>query len=406
MSQKPYILFVSTFYPREDLLQYCQFVHEEAKALLLKGYHITVINPRTDIKESRQWTLDDIPILCLPYHSWRTNYSYLANSYFLFHALRTLGESYFRQFDFIHVHNCLPEGNALLLLKKAFRLNMPMAVQVHDPNIYKCAYIRLRAAQCIFKNRCIKLYHEYDYCIGVSNPVSDLIRQGLPDREKQKVLTAYNGYNPAIFNRFGRTDARSVDSCIRILFVGNLIEWKGIRDLIHGYCQCYSRFSYPTELWILGRGILQQELEDLVHDYHMEEHVSFKGYVPAEQVALYMKQCHIYAMPSTFEGFGCVYLEAMACGLPCIACTDQGISEIIEQHDAGILIPPHSLDGLKESLLTLVNDPDSLNNYVEHINSFITEHTWNEAVTPIAELYSSSFSAAASSGRGPESDSL
>ena len=107
MSRIPNILFISTFYPKKDLLQYCQFVHEEAKALRRKGYHISIINPRSDIKEIISWNLEDIPILCLPYQAWRTNYSYIINSIFLFKALKSLGEHYFKAFDFIHVHNCL-----------------------------------------------------------------------------------------------------------------------------------------------------------------------------------------------------------------------------------------------------------------------------------------------------------
>lgn len=389
MSDRPHILFVSTFYPQPDLLQYCQFVHEEARALVRKGYDISVINPRSDIKALKQWSLDDIPILCLPYCTWRTNYSYIINSRFLFNALVALGKDYFLKFDLIHVHNCLPEGNALLLLRKHFQLSLPLAVQIHDLNVYKGAYLKLQTAKYIFRKHCIKLYQNYDYCIGISDPVTNLIQQCLPDNGKQKTITAYNGYNPNIFNQSGKADSAPGTFPIRILFVGNMIELKGIRNLIHGYCQCYPHFIYPTELWILGRGILEADMKALVNDYHMDEHVAFKGYMLPTQVAQHMNQCHIFAMPSTFEGLGCVYLEAMACGLPCIACTEQGISNIIKSHNAGILIPPHDLDALKKSLLLLVNHPELRREYISRINRFISEYTWDETVNPISELYHS-----------------
>lgn len=391
MSKKPHILFVSTFYPKEDLLQYCQFVHEEAKALIRRGYMITVINPRSDIKRPRTWSLEGIPILCLPYRTWRTNYSYIINSYFLYHSLKVLGRDYFLQFDFIHVHNCLPEGNALLLLKRNFRLDIPMTVQIHDLNVEKCGYIRLKAAQYLFRKRCRSIYHAYDFCIGVSEPVSDLIRSTLPDTEKAKVITALNGYNPDIFHKTPMVDDASNSFPIRILFVGNLIELKGIRNLIHAYCQCYPEFSVPTELWILGCGILEKEMQALVREYQMENHVSFKGYVSTLQVADYMNQCHIYAVPSTYEGFGCVYLEAMACGLPCIACTGQGISGILELHEVGLLIPPHNLEKLKESLLKLVNHPEIRHEYALRISQMIPNYTWDSAVEPITQIYEASF---------------
>ena len=367
-------------------MQYCQFVHEEAKALERKGYNITVINPRNDIKVSESWTLEGISILCLPYRTLRTNYSYIVNSILLFRALKTLGKQYFTKFDFIHAHNCLPEGNAVRLLKKEYHLQMPIAVQVHDPNVYKGAYIHAQFIKQIFYRQCQKVYMDCDYCIGVSNMVSDLIRPCLPLESSYKVITSYNGYNPNIFNT-QQTQRDSEISPIRILFVGNLIEWKGIRTLIHAYCQCYALFSTPTELWVLGKGILEKEMKIIIQDYHMEEHIFFKGYVLPEKVASYMKQCHIYAMPSTFEGFGCVYLEAMACGLPCIACSGQGISEIMQNRDVGILIPPNDLHALKDSLLKLVNHSELRHQYKNNITSLIANHTWDSAVKPIEEIY-------------------
>ncbi len=389
MSHKPNVLFISTFYPKKELLQYCQFVHEEAKALQRKGYNITVINPRNDIKVCESWALEGISILCLPYRTLRTNYSYIINSIFLFRALKTLGEQYFNKFDFIHAHNCLPEGNAVRLLKKEFHLQMPIAVQVHDPNVFKGAYIHTHFIKHIFYKQCQKVYMDCDHCIGVSNMVSDLIRPCLPSESRHKVITSYNGYNPDIFNTL-QTKRNSEESLIRILFVGNLIEWKGIRTLIHAYCQCYSMFSVPTELWILGQGILEKEMRALIQDYHMEEHIFFKGYVLPEKVANYMRQCHIYAMPSTFEGFGCVYLEAMACGLPCIACSGQGISELMQDSAVGILIPPNDLQALKDSLLKLVNHSELRLQYKDNISSMISDHTWDNAVKPIEGIYNQS----------------
>ena len=192
MSAKPKVLIISTFYPQKNLLQYCQFVHEEAKALARRGYDITVINPRHDISSVEQWNLEGIDIFCLPYRTWRTNYSYIINSIFLFQALKSLGRDFYLPFDFIHVHNCLPEGNAALLLKKEFALSIPMAVQIHDPNIYKGAYIRLLFAKKIFYNRCRAIYRDFDWCIGVSDLVSNLIRSGLPAGCPSKEVTAYN----------------------------------------------------------------------------------------------------------------------------------------------------------------------------------------------------------------------
>lgn len=390
------ILFVTTFYPRKNLLQYCQFVHEEAKAIMRKGYHVTVIHPCNDIKKIERWSLEQIPVISLPYHTWRTNYSYIINGVFLFHALKSLGKDFFNQFDFIHVHNCFPEGYAVYLLKNKFGLRTPCTVQIHDLNVYKDAYVCTTFIKKIFRHYSQIVYNAADYCIGVSPLISESICQCLPASSRHKVFTAYNGYNPDIFYPSqvaeGNHDALS-DSPVRIIFVGNLIELKGVRNLVNAYCQLYHEFQFPTELWILGRGTLQKDLQAIVSKHHLEDHVSFKGYVMPNQVAEYLRQSHIFAMPSIYEGLGCVYLEAMACHLPCIACTRQGISELIKKNNLGILVPPNDIDKLKESLLKLVNLPEKRSFYQNNICAIISRFTWDEAVKPIVQIYKNSMSA-------------
>ena len=71
-----------------------------------------------------------------------------------------------------------------------------------------------------------------------------------------------------------------------------------------------------------------------------------------------MRRCMVFALPSSYEGLGCVYLEAMCTGKPVIACREQGISEVIQHNANGLLIPPGSLDELTAALVSLLeNEP-------------------------------------------------
>ena len=68
-----------------------------------------------------------------------------------------------------------------------------------------------------------------------------------------------------------------------------------------------------------------------------------------------MQRCALFALPSSYEGLGCVYLEAMACGKPVIGCNGQGIDEIIEDRRNGALVSPGSETELSDALAILLS---------------------------------------------------
>jgi len=71
-----------------------------------------------------------------------------------------------------------------------------------------------------------------------------------------------------------------------------------------------------------------------------------------------MRRCSVFALPSRNEGLGCVYLEAMSCGKPVIACRGQGIEEVIEHGKNGWLIAVDGLEELMQGLSALLGSPE------------------------------------------------
>jgi len=74
-----------------------------------------------------------------------------------------------------------------------------------------------------------------------------------------------------------------------------------------------------------------------------------------------MRGCTVFALPSRYEGLGCVYLEAMSAAKPVIACRGQGIEEIIRHGANGFLIEPGNVDALGGTIAMLVDDPQLRN---------------------------------------------
>jgi len=101
---------------------------------------------------------------------------------------------------------------------------------------------------------------------------------------------------------------------------------------------------------IAGDGDDRPRLEALVAELGVERHVTFAGFVPDEEIEDLYKLADVFVMPSTGEGFGIVYLEAMACGCPVIAGNKDGSADALADGELGRLVDPDDPDELFEAI--------------------------------------------------------
>jgi hypothetical protein len=114
---------------------------------------------------------------------------------------------------------------------------------------------------------------------------------------------------------------------------------------------------------MIGDGPDRARFEGLARELGIAERVQFEGRKTRQEVADAMRACSVFVLPSRYEGLGCAYLEAMACGKPVVGCRGQGIEEIIEHERNGWLIsnwhtPADAFDELVQGLSTLLGSPD------------------------------------------------
>ncbi len=133
----------------------------------------------------------------------------------------------------------------------------------------------------------------------------------------------------------------------RVLFIGKDFERKGGDILLRAFARARERIP-AAELWLVtadpaaaGPGVRRIA----------------PTYDRAQIAALY-RAAGVFAMPSRCETWGDVFLEAMACGLPCIASDADAMPEIIRHGETGLLVPPDDEAALAEALLTLLADAD------------------------------------------------
>jgi len=105
---------------------------------------------------------------------------------------------------------------------------------------------------------------------------------------------------------------------------------------------------------IAGRGDDQSRLEQLAAGAGVRDRVRFAGFVPTAELCAHYQLCDIFAMPSTGEGFGIVFLEAMACGKPVLAGDQDGSTEPLMDGQLGALVDPTDVPAIAAMLSDLL----------------------------------------------------
>jgi glycosyltransferase involved in cell wall biosynthesis len=106
-----------------------------------------------------------------------------------------------------------------------------------------------------------------------------------------------------------------------------------------------------------GTEDFQRETRQLIRDLEVEDRVEWVGFLP-DRAELF-KRCDLLAMPSHYEGFGMVAGEALCNALPVVVPQRTGVAEIVEEFDAGIVMPEASVEELEKALVTMDDDPEA-----------------------------------------------
>ena len=142
-----------------------------------------------------------------------------------------------------------------------------------------------------------------------------------------------------------------------LLFVGRVADSKGVRRLVEVACDV-ARDVEGLRVRLVGRVDFdfREELVKIARTRGWEQLLDFVGFVPHANLPHEYCRAHLMAAPSRYEGGpGFVYLEAMACGIPVIACAGNGSSEIISE-DIGVLVPPDDSPALGTAIRRLLDD--------------------------------------------------
>jgi teichuronic acid biosynthesis glycosyltransferase TuaC len=389
------VLIISHMYPSSFNEVAGIFVHEQIKALVQKGIDVRVISPVPWVpfpldRISRKWkNYHDIPnkanlngidvwyprTLSFPHALF-----FASSGWRMYWGIRRIVATIYDEFrfDLIHAHTALPDGFAALKLKDKY--NKPIVVTVHGQDLQHT--IRQNAA-C--RQTVSYVLNSASEIICVSWKLHNISLKYTSGRNR--IAVASNGIDPQEWlARPVEYIKQQIDE-IMLLSVSNLNQTKGIDLNLCAFQKLRKNYS-ALRYVVIGAGPEELSLRKLARKLGIEEQVVFLGHQPHSRVMDYMAACDVFTLPSWNEGFGIVYLEAMASCKPVIGCQGEGIEDFVEHGKTGMLVKPKDVDSLVDALDFLLSHPERAKAIGELARNHILEnYTWEKNADKMIKVY-------------------
>jgi glycogen synthase len=208
--------------------------------------------------------------------------------------------------------------------------------------------------------------------------------------EEERISVIPNGIDPselvpvddldALRARFAASDERLV------LLVGRLVYEKGFHLALQALPGLTERLG-DVRFIVAGSGTAERELIEQARELGLHEHGSFLGWIGDDVLHSLYRIADLTVVPSIYEPFGLVALEAMASGCPCLVADTGGLREVVPNGDVGLRFrsrDPESLGQMAERLLT---DKDLCDRLVAEASEHVLGFDWADVAQQVADVY-------------------
>lgn len=162
-----------------------------------------------------------------------------------------------------------------------------------------------------------------------------------------KIITGTNTIDTQWYRNNIIDNAKNTE-VIKLLYVGQLIERKGLDNTILALAKITKT---NWQLTIVGSGVDENLLKQLVKSYNLEDKINFVGFKQPKEVIYFYQVSDVFLMPSYNEVWGLVVNEALASGLFCLSSKYAGVSfDLIEQGVNGYTIDPKNIDDIADKI--------------------------------------------------------
>lgn len=294
------------------------------------------------------------------------------------------------KYDVVLCGKALFEGLVGYYLKK--RLGIPYVVFTYAMEVEKWS-----SEPREFK-KLAKVLTNADRVVYINDITKEsLLKLGVAEKQLVKI---WPGVDERFLHKVGEEDLNRVLRTHNvkrpyIITVARLIARKGIDVLIEAYSSLDQTKFGDVDLVIVGEGEEEEELKKLAGHLFVEESVKFLGPVPDEDLPALYQGAQLFALtPRRFEddmeGFGIVYLEAAACGLPVVATDTGGVKEAVKEGYTGLVVPPEEPAAVRLVLERLLSDDKLRQRLGQQAQARAREEfAWPKRIAEVEEMISS-----------------
>jgi len=374
-SKRGVYLTITPFFPTHSSFR-GSFVYDQVKAIMKSGRfdEVVVIRPNRKCKKALKYRYQEVTVYEIPFYE---SPSLILNG--SFNGLNR--RNFLKRFDesdiklesirYVHCHVSYFAGLGLAL--KELNPNIKCILQHHDPDPFTIRNGRFSHCRWNLRYRAlrnIELFQKVDLHVSVSRRVEEnLVRfpdcsNAEVDRdyiEKVKLIKdlpnatikeSYVLHNGVDLEKFSKKSDHEAAELFNVGCVANFIDWKNQLLLIQALKELVAApESEEVRLHLVGSGPCLADCKRFVCEHKLDRYVSFIDEIPHGDVVEFYNKMDLFVLPSTFEGFGCVFLESYACGVPFMTCKWQGMDDYIAPEESRKwLFEAHDARAIAESI--------------------------------------------------------
>ena len=380
-----HVLIISHMYPRPKHQTSGIFIKEQVEQLIKRGYKVTVIsgepywiNVRSPIRFLRglRYYRRVISDRCFN-DAILTYYApYIVSKlirpvfrYFLYYigVKKVLAQhgNEFNDFTLIHAHTSFLDGYAARKLAKTF--NVPYVITEHT------GPFSALVSNWLMKRIVKENVAGASRIISVGKALKDDILDKLKIRNKQKISVIGNCVNINVFKKYSK---KMPSDTICFIWVGHFVKGKGVDRLLKAFAKAVTQ-SGNVSLTLVGEGSEEKMLRSLAKKLGIYDQIIWHPLMNRQNLARLLGQNDCLIISSESETFGCVGIEAMACGLPVLSTKCGGPEDYITNEQVGLIVK-NSIDGLMQGILKIAKNVDKFDS--DYIRDFVVENYSGEVI--------------------------
>jgi glycogen(starch) synthase len=212
------------------------------------------------------------------------------------------------------------------------------------------------------------------------------------DVPDENVEVIWNGIDPDDLRAGGRAELERLRAQFAapderlVLLIGRLVYEKGFQHALEAMPDLIERVP-STRFLVAGSGTHEQELRRQAADLGLMDHGTFLGWIGDDVLHSLYRIADLCVVPSIYEPFGLVALEAMASGCPCIVADTGGLREVVPHDEAGLRFRARDPDSLVDSAERVFNDRHLRDRLVSEAAEHVLRFDWGDVAARTSEIY-------------------